>query len=86
MLLIIKKLNKNIFKNSGTLLMHSILDRNYNIHTNPTDIAIKIYIQQSINNRPIVFTCYYQPNQFQLYTCVIRQYPWYDIDGSSIEK
>ena len=57
-----------------------------NILTNPEEIAHEIYVQQSISNMPTVPTCHYQPDHPQRYTCGVRQYPWHDIDGYTIEK
>jgi hypothetical protein len=62
------------------------LDRNNNIITHPNDIAKEIYAQQSITNKPIVPTYYYQHDHDSVCTCGVRQYPWHDIIGYTIEK
>ena len=81
-----KKINRKVFKHSETSPLDSITDRQNNILTNYKDIAKKIYIQQSISNRPIVPTCHYQ-NTHPLYrTCGVRQYPWHDLEGFTIDR
>jgi hypothetical protein len=54
-----KKINRKVFKNTETSPLDSIIDRQNNILTNPEDIALEIYTQQSISNRPTVPTCQY---------------------------
>ena len=43
-------------------------------------------MQQSISNRLTVPTCHYQPDHPQHCLCGIRQYPWHDLNGYTIEK
>ena len=81
-----KKINRKVFKNSETSPLDSITDRQNNILTNPKDIAKEIYIQQSISNRPTVPTCHHQPRHPQHCTCSVRQYPWHDFDGFTIDQ
>ena len=81
-----KIINRRVFKNSETSPLHSIFDRHNNILTNPADIASEIYTQQSISNRPTVPTCHYQNTHLPHCTCGVRQYPWHDLDGYTIDK
>ena len=81
-----KKINRKVFKSTDTLLLDCLIDRYNSILTNPQDIALEIYAQQSISNRPIVPTCYYQPDHTQQCICGVRQYPWHDLNGYTIEK
>ena len=81
-----KKINKNVFKNSETSPLNSIIDRQNNILTNHEDIAKEIHIQQSISNRPTVSTCEYQTIHPQQCTCSVRRYPWHDQDGFTIDR
>jgi hypothetical protein len=81
-----KKINRKVFKHSETSPLDSITDRQNNILTNPEDIAKEIYIQQSISNRPIVPTCYYHNIHPPHCTCGVRQYPWHDLEGFTIEQ
>lgn len=76
-----KKINKKVFKYQETPALDCILDRYNNLLTNREDIANEIHIQQSSSNRPIVSTCYYQPQHPIKCTCGVKQYPWDDIDG-----
>jgi protein-tyrosine-phosphatase len=70
-----KKINRNVFKNTKTSPLDSIIDRQNNILTNPEDIASEIYAQQSISNRPTVSTCHHQNTHPIHCTCEVRQYP-----------
>ena len=81
-----KKINRNFFKNTESSPLDSIIDRQNNILTNPTDIALEISTQQSISKRPTVPTCQYQNTHPLHCTCGVRQYPWHDLDGYIIEK
>jgi hypothetical protein len=81
-----KKINKRIFKNQETPPLDCIADEHNNILTSPVDIANEIHRQQSINNRPTVPTCYYQPEHTPKCTCSVRQYPWHNLDGFIIDK
>ena len=65
--------------------MDCITDKHNNILTNPVDIANEIHKQQSISNRPTVPTCYYQPEHTPTCTCSVRQYPWHDLTGFTID-
>jgi hypothetical protein len=62
-----KKINCKVFKNNETTPLDSILDRQNNILTNPEDIALEIFTQQSISNRPTVPTCHYHNTHPPLY-------------------
>ena len=81
-----KKINRKVFKNTETSPFDSIIDRQNNILTNPEEIALEIYTQQSICNRPTVPTCHYQHTHPVHCTCGVRQYPWHDLDGYIIDK
>ena len=81
-----KKINKKVFKQSESSPLDSITDRHNNILTNPKDIAKNIYIQQPISNRPTVPTCHYQNTHPQHCTCGVRQYPWHDLEGFTIDQ
>ena len=81
-----KKINRKIFKNSETSPLDFIIDRHNNILTSPKDIAKEIHIQQSISNRPTVPTCYYQNIHQPHCTCNVRQYPWHDLEGLTIDQ
>ena len=81
-----KKINRKVFKNTETSPLDSIIDKHNNILTNPEDIALEIYTQQSISNRPTVSTCKYQNTHPIHCTCAVRQYPWHDLDGYIIDK
>ena len=81
-----KKINRKLFKNTETSHLDSIMDRQNNILTNPDDIASEIYTQQSISNRPTVFPCHYPYTHPLHCTCGVRQYPWHDLDGYTIDK
>jgi hypothetical protein len=81
-----KKINRKVFKHSETSPLDSITDRQNNILTNPEEIAKEIYIQQSISNRPTVPTCHYQTIHPPYCTCSVRQYPWHDLDGFTIDQ
>ena len=81
-----KKINRKVFKHSETSPLDSITDRQNNILTNPEDIAKEIYIQQSISNRPTVPTCHYQNTHPPHCTCGVRQYPWHDLEGFTIDQ
>jgi hypothetical protein len=81
-----KKINREVFKNTETSPLDSIIDRQNNILTNPEDIAAEIYTQQSISNRHTVLTCQYQNTHPLHCTCGVRQYPWHDLDGYIIDK
>ena len=80
-----KKINNKVFKNQDTPPLDCIRDRNNNILTSLEDIANEIHIQQSISNKPTVPTCYYQPKHANNCTCVVKQYPWHDLDGFIID-
>ena len=81
-----KKINRKVFRHSETSPLDSITDRQNNILTSPEDIAKEIYIQQSISNRPTVPTCYYQNIHPPQCTCGVRQYPWHELDGFTIDQ
>ena len=81
-----KKVNMKIFKHSETSPLDSIIDRQNNILTSPEDIAKEIHMQQSISNRPTVSTCAHQTTHPQHCTCSVRQYPWHDLDGFTIDQ
>ena len=81
-----KKINKKIFKNQEIPPLDCIMDRNNKILTNPVDIANEIHLQQSLNNRPTIPTCYFQPEHPLYCTCGVRQYPRHDLDGFVIDK
>ena len=81
-----KKITRKVFKHSETSPLDSITDRHSNILTDPEDIAQEIYIQQSINNRPTVPTCPYQNIHSPYCTCGVRQYPWHDLEGFTIDQ
>ena len=81
-----KKINRKVFKNTEPSPLDSIIDRQNNILTNPADIATEIYTQQSISNRPTVPTCHYQNTHSNTCTCGVRQYPWHDLNGYTIDK
>jgi hypothetical protein len=68
-----KQGNKAIFQNSDNPPLDSLLDRNNNIITHPTDIADEIFIQQSTTNAPTVKTCNHQPQHNIDCTCLVRQ-------------
>ena len=78
--------NRKVFKHSETSPLDSITDRQNNIVTNPEDIVKEIFIQQSINNRPTVQTCHYQNIHPPYCTCGVRQYPWHDLEGFTIDQ
>ena len=63
-----------------------LVDKYNNILTNPQAIAQEIHVQQSISNRPTVPTCYRQPDHAQQCIYGVRQYPWHDLNGYTIEK
>jgi hypothetical protein len=52
----------------------------------PYDIATEIHRQQSFINRPTIPTCLYQPDYYINCTCDVRQYPWHDLVGFTIEQ
>ena len=81
-----KKINSKVFKYSETSPLHSITDRQNNILTSPEDIAKEIHIQQSISNRPTVSTCHYHNIHPPYCTCGVRQYPWHDLEGFTINQ
>jgi hypothetical protein len=81
-----KKIDRKVFRHSETSPLDSITDRQNNILTNPEDIAREIYIQQSISNRPTVPTCHYQNIHPLHCTCGVRQYPWHNLDGFTIDQ
>src|ERR1700737_984871 len=81
-----KKINRKVFKNTEASSLDSITDRQNNILTNHENIASKIYTQQFINNRPIVLTCQHQNTHPLHCTCGVRQYPWHDLEGYTIDK
>ena len=81
-----KKINKKIFKENELSPLDCIIDKYNNILTNPEDVAQEIHTQQSISNKPTVPTCNYQPHHAQNCTCGVRQYPWHDLHGYTIEK
>jgi hypothetical protein len=81
-----KRIHKVIFKNTENTTLDSIKDRQGNILTNPEDIAIEIYIQQSILNQPTTPTYHHQPNHDSKCVCGVRQYPWHDLDRFVLEK
>jgi hypothetical protein len=81
-----KRVNHKVFKTSQTTTLDSLLNTTNNILTTPTDIAKEIHLQQSIINKPRVPTCYYQPDHHIHCTCVVRQYPWHDLDGLIMHK
>ena len=62
------------------------MNQNGDIITNPKDIANEIYSQQTITNKPTVPTCYHQTTHAHNCTCNVRQYPWHDLDGCTLEK
>jgi hypothetical protein len=80
-----KKINRKTFKHSETSPLDSITDRQNNILINHEDIAKKIHIQQSISNHPIVHTYHYQNKHPPHCTCGVRQYPWHDLEGLTID-
>jgi hypothetical protein len=43
-------------------------------------------MQQSITNKPVVSTCYYQPDHDPECTCGVRQYPWHNLNEFIIDK
>jgi len=77
---------KKVFKNLNTPPLDCIMDRHNNLLTNPVDITNKIHIQQSISNIPTIPTCHYLPKHPPHCTCVVRQYPWHNLDGFNINK
>ena len=81
-----KQGNKIIFQNSNNPPLDSLLDRNNNIITHPTNIADEIFIQQSAINAPTVKTCMHQPQHQPTCTCQVRQYPWHNITGFILQK
>ena len=81
-----KKINRKVFKHSKTSPLDSITDRQNNILINPKDIAKEIHIQQSISNRPTVHICHYQNRHPPHCTCGVRQYPWHDLEGLTIDQ
>jgi hypothetical protein len=81
-----KTINRKVFKNTETPPLDCLLDRFDNILTCPHAIAHEIHIQQSISNRPTVPTCSYQPDHPYHCLCGVRQYPWHDLNGYTIEK
>jgi hypothetical protein len=81
-----KRIHKFIFKNTENTTLDSIKDRQGNILTYPEDIAVEIYIQQSILNQPATPTCHHQPNHDSKCVCGVWQYPWHDLDGFVLEK
>ena len=81
-----KKVNRKVLKNSSTSPLDSITDRHSNILTNPEDIAQEIYIQRSLSNRPTIPTCDHQTTHPPQCTCNVRQYPWHDLDGFTIDQ
>ena len=80
-----KKVNRKVFKNSETSPLDFIIDRQNNILTSLQDIAQEIHIQQSISNRPTVPTCHHQTTHHLQCTCSVKQYPWHDLDGFTID-
>jgi hypothetical protein len=66
--------------------LDNIKDKQGNILTNPEDTSEEIYIQQSILNQPTIPTCYHQPKHNLESVCGIRQYPWHDLNGFTLEK
>jgi hypothetical protein len=81
-----KQGNKAIFQNFDNPPLDSLLDKNNNIITHPTNIADEIFIQQSTTNAPTVKTCNHQPQHNLDYTCQVRQYPWHDFNGFILQK
>ena len=81
-----KRINRKVFKSADIPLLDCLTDRSNKILTNPHEIAQEIHAQQSINNRPTVPTCRYQPDHTQHCVCAVRQYPWHDLNGYTIEK
>ena len=47
---------------------------------------MEMHIQKFHINKPTIPICYYQPNHQKNCTCVVRQYPWHDLDGYFIDK
>jgi hypothetical protein len=80
------KINKRVLKNHETPPMDCITDEHNNILTNHVDIANIIHKQQSIYNRPTVPTYYYQYKYMPKCTCGVRQYPWHDLTGFTMNK
>jgi hypothetical protein len=76
-----KQGNKIIFYHTGNPPLDSIMDTHNNILTNPIDIADEIYTQQSKINAPTIKTCKYQTLHHPYCTCLVRQYPWHDLNG-----
>ena len=81
-----KQGNKATFQNSDNPPLDSLLDKNNNIITHPTDIANEIFIQQSTTNAPTVKTCNHQPQHHPTCTCQVRQYPWHNLNGFILQK
>ena len=81
-----KKINRKVFKNSETSSLDSLIDRQNNILTSPEDIAQEIHIQQFISNRPTIPTWHYQNTHQPHCTCSVRQYPWHDLEGFTIDQ
>jgi hypothetical protein len=78
--------NKAIFQNNDNPPLDSLLDTNNNTLTNPLDIADEIFIQQSKINTPTVQLCKQQPHHPHNCTCQVRQYPWHDLNGFTLEN
>jgi hypothetical protein len=81
-----KTIHRKVFHNTDTPPLDCLIDSFANILTSPQEIAHEIHIQQSISNRPTVPTCHYQPDHTHQCTCGVRQYPWHDLNGYTIEK
>ena len=81
-----KIINRKVFNNTNPPPLDCLIDRFNNILTSPQEIAHEIHVQQSISNRPTVPTCSYQPDHTQHCICGVRQYPWHDLHGYTIEK
>ena len=81
-----KQGNKIIFQNSDNPPLDSLLDKNNNIITHPTDIVDEVFIQQSTINAPTVKTCIHQPQHQSTCTCQVGQYPWHNLNGYILQK
>ena len=80
-----KKIHQKVFKNNKTQPLDYILNPNGDIITNPEDISNKIYSQQTVINKRTVPTCYHQTTHIHNCICNVKQYPWHDLDGFTIE-
>ena len=81
-----KKINRKVFKNTESPPLDCISDEYNNILTSSKDIANEIFNEQTKNNRPTILTCNYQPQHPANCICAVRQYPWHDLDGFTLDK